>query len=298
MSKKWGAAQTAAARSRALLTELDAVRTSPGVTNVHQTRVACRRLGQSLSVLRPHLPPKLHKRARLATKAVRKYFGPCRDADVLLERLHLWLATHPPDHAGATAAAELVARLAAERRKHTRRLLRRLRTKGAKTHAREIYALFTWCSENRVRAKSKKASAPPASGAADVQTSSGRLRAMLAEQPLDTSAEGLRHAHEVRIVVKACRYGVESLSENPEDVEPFKAQQDALGAVQDNCVLLTLIDDAIDRTPKRPKPGLEHLSQRSGLSALRTDILGGIGAHFVAFHAAHHRGNKLLARLL
>jgi CHAD domain-containing protein len=198
----------------------------------------------------------------------------------------------------ATAAAELVARLAGERRAHTRQLLVDLRGKKARGHARAIYALFTWCAEGNHKQRAKTAELPDASGDSDVRENRRKMAEMLAEQPLNATPAGLHHAHEVRIIVKTCRFGVEALTEDKDDLLPFKQQQDALGNVQDMTVLLNLIDGAIAQTPKRPEPGLEHLSQRSGLQALRANILSSIGANFVTFEKAYKDGNVVLDRLL
>lgn len=298
MSKTRKPTDVGAARAKALLAQLDAVRSSPGVTNVHQTRVACRRMAQSINVLRPVLPKKLRRRAQRAVKAIRKYFGLGRDADVLLQHLHVWLATHPPDHKGATAAAELIAGLAEKRRQHTRDLLRQLRSKEAKAHARAIYAFFSWCSDTEAKVKKRrKKAAPVASSVDDVRASRKRLDEMLAKQALDTTAAGLQHAHDVRIDIKTYRYGVESLTDRKKDLEPFKRCQDALGVVQDMCVLLDLIDRALARTPRLPEPGLEHLSRATGLQALRSDILGTVGANFKTFHKAYAEATQVVERL-
>ena len=77
----------------------------------------------------------------------------------------------------------------------------------------------------------------------------------------------------------------------------FGVCQDALGEVQDMCVLIDMIDAAVLHTPEAPEPGLEHLSRRTGLLALRADILATIGQHFEVFEPAYLRASTVLDRL-
>lgn len=285
-----------AARVRALLGELDAARSNPGVAQVHQIRVACRRVRQTLDVLAPMLPKKLRRQARRAATSIRRYFGPARDADVSMQHLHAWLASRPPQHLGATCAAELITQLAQDRRDATHILLATLRGPEALTHVRALNAMLTWCTHPQDR-KERKTQSAPSSEVGSVRAARTRVDRMLAQQPLDTTPEGLLHSHDLRNVVKLVRYGLETVPGGKSAMHHFGVCQDALGEVQDMCILIDGIDATLKQTPDVTEPGLEHLNRRTGLLALRADILATVGQHFGTFERSYAKATAVLDAL-
>ena len=290
-----------------------AVERDLGVAPVHELRVACRRLVQSIDMLGSFFERSERKRLRKLTNTLRRIFGDLRDADVLLEFLRQWLSEAPHTLPEVVAASHLITLLATKRRRETQRVRQALKQEQILETLTALQALSDTCrSLKELRRKLMLKDHLTQGDAAPKPNRTSRIdraidktwRAtdnLLTMHPLDTTPEGLSQAHDVRIVFKSYRYAVEAYAEKLPSKErkallkPFKAVQDSLGQIQDASVLLDHI--AASRAalpPKRLIKGLNHIDLNVGFDALRTSLLDFIQGHFDAFDEAFANANASL----
>ena len=91
-------------RLRALLTHEPGTRTGEDIEDLHQMRVAVRRMRATLKAARPLLDAAWSDELRAELGWLGGALGPVRDLDVLLLRLHREIASLPPDEQNAGGA--------------------------------------------------------------------------------------------------------------------------------------------------------------------------------------------------
>jgi CHAD domain-containing protein len=180
------------------------VRLGDDPEDVHQFRVATRRLRSDLRTVTPVLDPGWVRSLREPLRWLAGEVGPVRDNDVLTERLHAQASTLPDaDNRGADL---LLGRLAEQGELARARMLAALR---APRYSSLLDALVAATWELRWRATRPGIAAEPARSllAEVVHRQWRRLRRAvdaLGAQPSDTDL------HRVRILAKRSRYAVEA----------------------------------------------------------------------------------------
>lgn len=207
------------------------VRLGEAPEDVHQARVATRRLRSDLRTYGDLLDPEWAEGLREALKGAADALGAVRDADVLLERLRRRTGALREDE--RPAAARLVATLEDEREGHRKALLQLLAGDGYR-------ALLDQLVEG---ARAPQLSALAAEPASEVLPGLARkpwqkLREAVDQVEADPRDEAL---HEVRIRAKRARYAAEvaALSVGRPASRFAKAAatlQDVLGGLQDAVV--------------------------------------------------------------
>ena len=252
---------------RALFAELlqheEGARQGQDIEEIHDMRVATRRLRAAFDVFGPALKSKVVRRHLKGLRNLGRILGRVRDLDVLLEKAHAYLELLPDDHQSDLAAL---------------------------THAWENQRLAAWIDllvyldsdpYNRFKQRFNRFVQTPGSGVnrkAATASTQGRVNEIvpvliyqkLAEvrafTPVffdeityaNTSVERL---HALRIAFKKLRYSVEYFREilraecNPV-INDLKRMQDHLGDLHDGVVSTGLLDEFIGQFPPA---GQSHL---------------------------------------
>jgi CHAD domain-containing protein len=177
------------------------VRTDADTEDVHQLRVATRRLRADLRALRPVLVRREVTQLRDELGWLGSLAGPVRDADVLLARLSTAVVRLTGDD--ATVGADLLARLTAERADHRVALIAGMRDPRCDAL---LDALVDVVARPRLRSSG---TARPAS-AVLARATNRQWHALLgAVARLGTSAS-ITELHDVRIAAKRLRYTAET----------------------------------------------------------------------------------------
>lgn len=176
------------------------VRLGEDAEDVHQARVAVRRLRSDLRTFRPVLDAEATAALREELSELAADLGEVRDADVLLERLQRQSAELP--EADPAAAAGLLDRLARSREEARRRLLTVLDGDG-----------YVAILDRLVAASAAPPCLPEADEPADralrglVRRPWSHLRSAVDKLADDPPVDDL---HEIRILAKRCRYAAEA----------------------------------------------------------------------------------------
>jgi CHAD domain-containing protein len=195
---------------------------------LHQLRVAARRIEATLGLFKHQLPSRL-VHSRKGAKGVLRALGATRDFDVQLAELELYCGDL--GRSEQAAAAPLRSRLAEER----------TRARGKMIGMLDSEATRHWLETlNLANVDSAGASAPPAPRAATVipERVRGRFKKLKnAVRQLD-SKSAMDEYHSVRRRAKQLRYAIESaapLLGKPADemLKVLRLMQDRLGASQD-----------------------------------------------------------------
>jgi CHAD domain-containing protein len=193
--------------------------------NLHQFRVASRRLGAALRTGRKLLDPAWAAAVKAELARVGRVTGPLRDCDVLLERIDHELESAPP--IDLQAASALTAALRAERDTLHRELCRLL--DGA-----EYLGLL-----DRLKQPVEAAARPPKPKLTDL--AAGQLSTLVEQVHTLGRTPGDNELHAVRIAAKRVRYAIE-LAGSPGRrkstgiIDAARHLQDVLGAHQDATV--------------------------------------------------------------
>lgn len=193
--------------------------------DVHQMRVATRRLRSTLRVFRPALDGPWCDRLRKRLSALADVLGDARDADVMLHRLDERLSLlGEVDARAARPLREKLAQQADSARKHL------LEHVDSSAHKRLRSTLAAAAARPRFAAEFP--SEPPIFAASAAWE---KLAAAIDALPDDPSAEEL---HRVRLLTKRARYTAETLRTIAGDgAERFAKRaadlQDVLGRIQD-----------------------------------------------------------------
>lgn len=203
--------------------------------DVHDIRVASRRLSAVLALFGPLLPGRV-RRLRDAVRAVLKAFGPARDAEVVahtLEALPRTVRTAP-----LTAH---IAALRAQRDELTRAAVRDAR-KAVTARDRETLAELAKRPPRALRDAAVLA-ALSVFLTGRMRPAAERFAVQFGEAGKHTSTEAL---HELRIALKRARYTLE-IGGAPSDtaaesaLREFAAMQEHLGALNDRAVALASV---------------------------------------------------------
>ncbi|HWQ12019.1 MAG TPA: CHAD domain-containing protein, partial [Roseiflexaceae bacterium] len=259
-----------------MLAREDAVRTDEDPEDVHQMRVATRRLRAALQVAEDLFAPQVIRVHRRGLRRVAASLGALRDADVFLAALLAHRDTLPQQECGALEP--LAAAVAAEREAARARLRADLQ-EGRYTRFKRRFAAFLTTPGAGV-ATLPETGAPPR--VRDVAPSAiwrryEQLRAF--EVVLPGAPEAT--LHRARIAGKRLRYTLEFFADAlgprvEELLAPLAALQEALGALQDAAVArayvraLGLAEDAgacdylatLDETCTRRLADLPHVWEK------------------------------------
>jgi CHAD domain-containing protein len=163
--------------------------------DVHQARVATRRLRSDLRTFRPVLDQDWVARVRAELKWLGEVLGAVRDADVLDERLRRQIAALPDAGPADAEAASILQRLSAER---------------SADHAALVEALTTDRYVNIVNALERAAAQPhPEIEPTVVRKPWKHLHKAVKALGPEPADEAL---HEVRKKAKQCRYALEAVA--------------------------------------------------------------------------------------
>ncbi len=229
------------------------------VEHVHQLRVATRRAGAALTIFRSLLPNKVHKRAKVVLRVLRRAAGEARDWDVFLETL---TSSESLKEAHARPATDLLTGYGLGQRAPAQATLTAVAAEQS-------------CEFAEVRDNLSSEVRPPDSpqslalfGAASLPTLFSEFATLVRSSPTDAN-----ELHQLRIIGKRLRYTMEVFSvcyaaSFRESLYPtVERAQSILGVVQDGYVALERLDSIQARlraahpvTAKRVKSGLLGLS--------------------------------------
>jgi CHAD domain-containing protein len=224
------------AQRRAILAHDPGTRLGTQPEELHQMRVATRRMRAFLRAARPLLDPSFAEPLRAELQWLGSALGPVRDLDVLLERLR-----------------DSAARLLPREQRALRRVFAALESERAQARAAMLEALGSERYLALLDQLEAAATAPllaPSSDASLRKLAAGefrRLRRAVSKLPADPSDEEL---HEIRIKGKRARYAAE-LAETAVGkpatrfLKAAKELQDVLGSHQDTVVAEERIRQAI-----------------------------------------------------
>ncbi len=137
----------AAKRGQRLLKQVQLLQQSPGIAPVHDVRVACRRLQQSLSTLKDWFGAETRKRVRRAANQIRKTFGEVRDADVTLELLAQWLPSRERTVPEIIALSHLVQQRQQDRVFQANRALTHFASEPMQAHIQVVHNFVESCRD-------------------------------------------------------------------------------------------------------------------------------------------------------
>jgi CHAD domain-containing protein len=195
---------------------------------LHQLRVAARRIDATLSLFKPYLPPAL-LRARKRAKALLRSLGATRDLDVQLAGLSAYCGELPEEE--RLALEPLKERLGVERARARARMLRALDSEPTRRWIETLSA----ATEGPPAANDPGAATVAAVMPGRVRRRFRRLRKAVRRLRADSSMDDY---HKVRRRAKQLRYALESGSDlygKPADelLKALRRMQDKLGAYQD-----------------------------------------------------------------
>ena len=216
-----------------LLAREDAVSKDEDIEDVHQMRVATRRLRASLQVVAGVYDPKLIRRYRRGLRQIAESLGAVRDGDVFLEHVTAYQAALP--QAGRAQLDNLIAAVSAERAQAREQLLADLQSKRYHKLKRDFAAFLTTPGAGMCES--------PEPGIVErVRDFAGsaiwrRYELWRAYEVVLPNAES-ETLHQARIAGKRFRYTLEffadALGPNVEQaLTPLIALQENLGALQD-----------------------------------------------------------------
>lgn len=195
---------------------------------LHQLRVAVRRIEAALGFFKHQLSPRL-LRARKSAKGILRTLGAVRDLDIQLAQLQRYCAGLP--QAERAAASPLRARFEQERSRARGRMIRALDSEATR-HWLETLSV----ASADIGVASESAAAP--AGLVMPERVRGRLKKLKKEVRRINSKSTMEEYHKVRRRAKQLRYALEcgaGLFGKPADemLKALRRLQDGLGAQQD-----------------------------------------------------------------
>ena len=230
---------------------------------LHDMRVATRRMRAAMKVFEKQLPVRAH-RFRDEFKWIAGALGEVRDLDVQLEQLDGWISSASPGDREPLEALYVVLH---ERRKKARRsMLRRL---NSRRYARLVESFGAFLE--RGPSRRAQASRQPILAAAPglVRKPYRKLRKL--GDPLTEESSGEEY-HELRKKSKRLRYALEFLSDIYGDpanglIKPLKELQDVLGDHQDAVVAVAHLRElAVPGGRSKPKLSSETVFVMGGIA--------------------------------
>jgi CHAD domain-containing protein len=270
-----------------LLSREAAVRAGEDVEDIHQLRVATRRLRASLQVVAPCFDQRAIRRFRRGLRRLAAALGAVRDRDVFLEHLR-----HTQDALPAAEREQLTrlqVSVAEERVTARQALLVRL---DSPRYARFKEAFATFLSTPGAGVGPLPATGQPLR-VRDLAGSLlwGRYKALRAFEPVLLAGEEVIQ-HEARIAGKRLRYTIECFAEaigGAADalLEPLAGLQETLGTLQDEVTARSTIESL----HLRDDPGAEaYLAQRR---TEREAALAAFPKHWARVMGPAYRGQLL-----
>jgi len=214
---------------------------TPSTKDVHQMRIATRRLRVALRLFGHMLPPRQAKQLEHELRWLARALGGVRDLDVHTESFHDYLEALPPEQGQQFGDYEL----------HLRRTRTAARQELAAVFGSERYAQFTAMFADVLDGAPSAAAVRRwrsfriSDGAAEFLKRS-RKRVFRLGRRIGTDA-GPRDLHRLRIRAKRLRYELEFFLEVYPDLAQAaaatKAIQDLLGTYQDSCMATERLAD-------------------------------------------------------
>ena len=238
------------------------------IEELHDMRVAVRRLRAAVQLFRPYLPRKRAAALRKDLRRLGRALGPARDCDVMLANLEAYRAALPAD---AREALDPLARRWRKQRKRARKgMLTYLASKRYDTLKRRIAAFMADISppeagasppEPATATENGQAAALPAPGEPLVGAEAPRLIArryakLLGYGP-SLHGASIETLHALRIDCKRLRYALEFLREilPPQAkaaIDDIKRAQDHLGEMNDAYVAGEALRRLLEKWQRAP----------------------------------------------
>ena len=230
------------------------IRAGDDVEDVHQMRVATRRLRAALQVLGPAVAPKRAQAFRRRLRSVAAALGDVRDRDVFLEHVHDYSVSL--DEGRRTGLAPLIEGLEHDQRAARRRLLKRLDGRRYARFKQECAHFLTASDASDAPAPVPTPRVRYAAGSAILQRYE-HLRAYETVVPAHgehIDPEKMALLHQMRIAGKHLRYTLELFADAlgagaDTALKPLMALQEHLGALQDTEVALAYIGSLLPDAP-------------------------------------------------
>jgi len=251
------------------------VRTAEDVEDVHQMRVATRRLRTAMALFGDFLPDKKTKRWFKAIRRVTRALGDARDTDVKIEFLDRHLASLREKQLSAfvPGVERLRLRLTQRRDRFQAKVVKamdRLQSSGV------LEAMTGALMEIQVQARLGRDEAfdPEHQRQAARRSILHRLRRLLIFEPYVASPDSVEQHHRMRIAAKRFRYALESYAPWYEGaLKPFvrlgKQIQSRLGDIHDADVWIKFLPEFLDREARRHQAFFGH---RRGFAKIRRGI--------------------------
>ncbi len=242
-------------RLQGFTSEVDGVRRSDDIENVHRMRVASRRIRSVLSIFGDAFPRKKldswTKQARRMTRAL----GAARDTDVQIEAVEAFL--HSMDDPNAKAGIHrLILRLSQSRCKLQEDVLTSL---DSLEKSGVMQDMEQTCRQVIVEGRLRQAEATSGylKGEAFKHIAL-RLEEFLAYEPYVRQPQFVTQLHEMRIMAKRLRYTMEVFEpiyngDLKKHLKIVRDIQELLGTIHDSDVWLTLLPEFLDAEKKHTK---------------------------------------------
>jgi CHAD domain-containing protein len=233
------------------------------IEELHDMRVATRRMRAAFRVFGPYFDPITIKPHLKGLKRTGRALGPVRDLDVFEEKAQEYLATVPADQAGA-----LDGLLEVWREKRVLARERMLVYLDGQRYTRFVRRFGSFLSRSGVGALPSPVGAPVPYQVQNVapQLIYARNEAVRAYEPLLDSAP-IELLHALRIDFKQFRYALEFFlpvlgQEARMVIKEVKAMQDHLGDLNDADVATQLLQDFLKDRPEGQEGLITYLQDR------------------------------------
>jgi CHAD domain-containing protein len=223
------------------------VRAGDDPEDVHQMRVATRRLRAALQVLGPLVAPKIARAFRRQLRDVAAALGDVRDRDVFLGHVREYAGAR--DEAQREELSALTNALEREQRSASKRLLKRIDGRRYARFKRECARFLTASDEHDAPGEGPTPRVRYAAGSA-ILAHYEQLRAyeqLVPAHGAKIEPSQMAQVHQMRIAGKHFRYTLEIFADAlgpaaDAALEPLIALQEHLGALQDTEVALAYLD--------------------------------------------------------
>jgi CHAD domain-containing protein len=251
------------------------------IEELHDMRVATRRMRAAFRVFNPFFTPKAIKPHLKGLKRTGWALGPVRDLDVFEDNASRYLATLPPERAGELAA--LLATWQTERQAARERMLAYLDS--------QRYTRFVKRFGRFLRTRNAGARPAPVGQPIPYQVQHiaprllyTRFEAVRAYEPLLDSAS-IELLHALRIDFKQLRYALEFFRsvlgrEARMVIQEVKAMQDHLGDLNDADVAVRLLIEYLQRSPDSDEGLVTYLRDRERERARLLDTFPTAWEHY------------------
>ena len=248
--------------------------------DVHQLRVATRRLAICLSMFKSCIPGAQHRAMKKASKGLRQASAEARDADVLRDYLERHIES---GHNSRNEVSGLQKELKG-RQKRAYKVLKQQIEKPADRFAKAAKAL-----SRNIQKRGRSQSPAPSVGNLTAEALAKRLSNFLAAANGDL--EDLEQLHALRISGKRLRYTVEiakawqSCDIADDLVDRLEAMQTQLGEINDLRNLITAAEALLTGKPEPAAPGQHGDSLATAVERWRSEMSDAMIHFLQAFDA-------------